>query len=99
MRFDYRGRELEDGIASETVTNDKNDINGASALLVMFDGPSVGTSMEIYYAYERAIPVYVVNASEKPLSPWLIYHSAQVFWTLTEACEAILADATSHADY
>jgi len=34
--------------------------------------------MEMFYAYELAIPVYVVNLSGEPLSPWLIYHSAKV---------------------
>jgi len=55
--------------------------------------------MEMFYAYELAIPVYVVNLSGEPLSPWLIYHSAKVFGTLREACEAILSDSIDYADY
>ncbi len=89
MDRDYRGRELEPGIAAEIVENDKSDIVGCSGVLVFFDKPSVGTSMEVLFAYERGIPVYVVNASDKPLSPWLIYHAVAIHQTLEAACAAI----------
>ena len=86
MARDYRGRELEPGIAKEIVENDKADIDQCSAILVMFDKPSVGTAMEVLYAWERNIPVYVVNVSGKPLSPWMIYHATKLHETLEDAC-------------
>lgn len=89
MVRDYRGRELEPGIATEIVELDKQDIDNCTHILVMFDKPSVGTSMEVLYAWERGIPVHVVNLSSKPLSPWLIYHSAAIHPTLISALEAL----------
>jgi hypothetical protein len=101
MARDYRGRELEPGIAREIVENDKTDIDRCAAMLVMFDRPSVGTSMEILYAWTpkwpRAaaltgpcrVPVYVVNASNAPLSPWLVYHAQAIFPSLSAACAHI----------
>ena len=76
MRRDYRGRELEDGIAAEIVAGDIEDIKASDAVLVFFDKPSVGTSMEVFYAkHVLSKPVVVIDASDKPLSPWLIHHS------------------------
>jgi hypothetical protein len=45
MVRDYRGRELEPGIAAEIVENDKLDIDASDQLLVLYDAPSVGTSV------------------------------------------------------
>lgn len=93
MDRDYRGRELE--CINEIVENDKQDIQASDALLVWFDKPSVGTSMEVFFAWGRSKPVVVVNRSDKPLSPWLVYHSAAVCGTLEEAlnvCKARIQD-------
>lgn len=73
MRRDYRGRE--DESVNEIVELDKIDIMNADVLLVSYDKPSVGTSMEILYAWERGKPVVVVAAPETRISPWLRYHS------------------------
>jgi nucleoside 2-deoxyribosyltransferase len=76
MLRDYRGRELEPGISAEIVAGDIEDIQQCDALLVYFDKPSVGTSMEVFYAkHVLGKPVVVIDASDKPLSPWLIHHS------------------------
>lgn len=91
MARDYRGRELETGIAREIVENDKDDIRQCGALLVMFDKPSVGTSMEVIFAYSLNIPVHVVDVSGRPLSPWMIYHATAVHTSLQNACKALLS--------
>lgn len=79
MRRDYRGRELEPGIAAEIVAGDIEDIQQCDALVVFFDKPSVGTSMEVFYAkHVLRKPVVVIDASDKPLSPWLVHHADQV---------------------
>jgi nucleoside 2-deoxyribosyltransferase len=87
MRRDYRGRELEPGVASEIVAGDIEDIQASAAILVFFDKPSVGTAMEVFYAkHVLGKPVVVIDAqdaykgprSNKPLSPWLIHHSDHV---------------------
>ncbi|WP_089177229.1 nucleoside 2-deoxyribosyltransferase [Bosea sp. AS-1] len=85
MVRDYRGRELEPGIASEIVENDKSDILQCDSLLVYYEKPSVGTSMEVLFAYDNGIPAIVVDKSGKPLSPWLVYHSSAVFSSLDAA--------------
>lgn len=92
MAIDYRGRELEPGIAAEIVNNDKKDIDKCDALLVMFTKPSVGTSMEILYAYDRGKRVVVVHERGAILSPWLLYHSSAMFTSIREACEELLLD-------
>jgi nucleoside 2-deoxyribosyltransferase len=76
MRRDYRGRELEPGIAAEIVAGDIEDIQNSDAVLVFFDKPSVGTSMEIFYAkHVLGKPVVLIDAQDKPLSPWLLHHT------------------------
>jgi nucleoside 2-deoxyribosyltransferase len=76
MARDYRGRELEPGIAAEIVAGDIEDIQNSDAILVFFDKPSVGTAMEVFYAkHVLKKPVVVIDASDKPLSPWLLFHS------------------------
>lgn len=89
MDRDYRGRELEPGIADEIVMNDKKDILLCDALLVYYDKPSVGTSMEILFAHDRNKTIVLVDKSDKPLSPWLIYHCPEVYKSLDEAIAAL----------
>jgi hypothetical protein len=84
MRRDYRGREAE--AVKEIIEMDKIDIAQSDALLVYFDQPSVGTAMEVLWAFERGKLIAVINASSKPLSPWLIYHSHSVFTDIHSAC-------------
>lgn len=83
MRRDYRGREAE--CINEIVQLDKRDINHSEALIVFFDRPSVGTSMEVLFAWGGGVPVVVIDASDKPLSPWLVYHSTAVVRSVEEA--------------
>lgn len=90
MRRDYRGRESEPGIAQTIVEGDVEDIRASGALLVMFDRPSVGTAMEVRMAdAELGLPVHVVNISDRPLSPWMVYHAFAIHETLADACTAI----------
>jgi hypothetical protein len=86
MRRDYRGIELD--YVDEIVNGDKADINKCDFVLVYYDKPSVGTSMEILYTFERDIPVIVVTDKDKKLSPWLVYHST-VFYSFKDAIEHI----------
>lgn len=89
MDRDYRGRELEPGIAAEIVEGDKEDILRCSAMLVYYDAPSSGTAMEILVAYQYGIPIVLVNKSPKPLSPWILHHVEKIFPTLDEALSFI----------
>ena len=89
MDRDYRGRELDPGIAAEIVENDKKDIDGVDTIIVYYDKPSVGTSMEVHYGWDRGIRIIIINKSDKPLSPWLIYHSTFICTSLDTAIELL----------
>jgi nucleoside 2-deoxyribosyltransferase len=89
MRRDYRGRELEPGIAGEIVSGDKQDLRDSDILLAYCPKPSVGTSMEIFQFYEDlGKPVVIVHPEDKP-SPWLIIHSTEIVKTFPEAFDLI----------
>jgi hypothetical protein len=83
MRRDYRGRELES--FEEVVKLDKVDVAQSDALIVNFPGPSVGTAMEVYMAFEMGKLVVVVVGPGVKVSPWLRYHSHAIVPTFEEA--------------
>jgi nucleoside 2-deoxyribosyltransferase len=91
MARDYRGRELEPGIAREIVENDIADVAASDALLVYYDKPSVGTSMEILLAAQAGKRVVLIDASGKPLSPWLLHHVTQVVTSVVEGVGVVAA--------
>jgi nucleoside 2-deoxyribosyltransferase len=82
-------REYEHLDYEEIVEGDKEDIRSCDALLVYYDKPSVGTSMEILYAHDRNKQIVLVDKSDKPLSPWLLYHCQVVTKSLDEAIESL----------
>ena len=84
---DFRGREQE-GVV-EVVEKDKADIDDCDIVLVNFIRPSVGTSMEILYAWERGKTVVLVAPQGAVISPWLLYHSHKVFPALDDAIASI----------
>jgi nucleoside 2-deoxyribosyltransferase len=83
MRRDYRGREAE--CVREIVELDKIDIARSDIILVNYDKPSVGTSMEVYLAFTTGKLVIVVAKSDTTISPWLLYHSHKVVHSFEEA--------------
>lgn len=87
MVRDYRGRE--DDCVKEIVELDKKDIDGCEALLVNYDKPSVGTSMEVLYAWEKGKYIVVVCKEGTKLSPWLKYHSSEIVHSFQEAFELL----------
>ena len=93
MLRDYRGRELDPMVTREIVEGDKYVIDYVDALVVNYDRPSTGTSMEVLYAHQRGIPVITINAQareeRRPLSPWLVYHSSTVVESVAEAIDAV----------
>lgn len=72
MTRDYRGKE--DANIQDIVEHDKKDIDECSHVLAYVPKPSIGTAMEILYAWERNKPVIAV-VPEGPVSPWLQYHA------------------------
>jgi nucleoside 2-deoxyribosyltransferase len=88
MRRDYRGKEA--SAWREIVELDKIDVASCDVLLVYYDRPSVGTSMEVLYAWERGKRVVVVNKSGARMSPWLVYHAHSVFASLDDALATLI---------
>lgn len=89
MRRDYRGRELEPGIAHEIVGGDKVDVNESQIILAYCPKPSVGTSMEIFMAWQWPNKrIVIVHPDPKP-SPWLIVHSHKIVSDFNSAFEYI----------
>ena len=76
MRRDFRGRE--DDCVSEIVNGDKLDIMQCDGMLVNYDKPSVGTSMEILFAWEQRKFIIVVAKDGTNISPWLRYHAGAI---------------------
>lgn len=92
MVRDYRGREMEPGIATEIVENDKEDIRKSDILLMSCPKPSVGTSMEVLYGASFFGPksvICVIPPGSTP-SPWLVYHSTIFEGSEEEAVEELL---------
>jgi nucleoside 2-deoxyribosyltransferase len=83
MRRDYRGKENEN--VNQIVEFDKIDLMNSDIILVNYDGPSVGTTMEILYAFERGKWVIVVAPEGTQISPWLRYHSHVIVRSFADA--------------
>jgi len=83
MRRDYRGKESQN--FEKIVELDKKDIEDSDCLLVNYQGPSAGTCMEILYAWERGLPVYIVTSKNVLISPWVKYHSSRFYYSFEDA--------------
>ena len=82
MRRDYRG--VEETAYRNIVELDKIDVANCDGLLVNFPAPSVGTSMEMLFAWQIGKPIALWHRPDASLSPWLIYHSHFRSESLTE---------------
>jgi nucleoside 2-deoxyribosyltransferase len=87
MRRDYRGRESVN--YREIVELDKIDVRTCDVVLVNYEKPSVGTSMEVFFAWSIGKPVVVVCRPETNISPWLRYHSTIILNTFAIAMDWI----------
>lgn len=86
MDRDYRGSTDEN--YEQIVEEDKAYINKCDVLLVNHLKPSVGTSMEILYAWERKKQIVIISKSSD-ISPWLLYHSTKIVNSLCESIDYI----------
>lgn len=89
MARDFRGKEIEN--VADIVEGDKRDIEQSDVVVANCWQTSVGTSMEIIYAWERRKPVLVIVPEGKPVSPWYRYHAAKVLTDVNEAISWLLA--------
>ena len=86
MDRDYRG--VTDENHRRIVEEDKALIDSCDILLVNHLKTSVGTSMEIFYAWENKKDVIVISQNGQN-SPWLLYHSDKIFDSLDAAASYI----------
>jgi nucleoside 2-deoxyribosyltransferase len=89
MVRDYRGIEAES--YREIVELDKRDVRAADVVLVNYSKPSVGTSMEIFYAWTLGTPVVLWCPADVSLSPWLRYHCLAIVHSLEEVVAKLRA--------
>jgi hypothetical protein len=87
MRRDYRGKEKTH--VDEIVELDKEDVLNADALLVNHPKPSVGTSMEVFFAWEHGKYIVVVCPDGVTQSPWMLYHCNHIVHTFEEAYDLL----------
>ena len=85
MRRGYRG--VEDMAYREIVELDKIDVRLSDVILVNYVKPSVGTSMEVFYAHSIGKPVVVICNTDS-ISPWMKYHTTIFVSTVEDAIEA-----------
>lgn len=77
MARDYRGKEDEN--VEGIVEGDKADIISSHLIVAYCPKPSVGTSMEILFAWQRNKHVVILAPKGTSISPWLRYHSDGVY--------------------
>ena len=86
MRRSFRDREIDS--ANEIVEFDLQDVRDADIILVNYNKPSIGTSMEVFYASHN-LGKFVVAFSPftfKDSSPWMIKYCTKIVPSLEEAC-------------
>ena len=93
IKRDYRGVEGEN--YKRIVEEDKELIENSDILLVNQVKLSVGTSMEIFYAWQKAKRVIGISPNGQN-SPWLVYHSEKILQSLDEVVSYIQEQVVAH---
>ncbi len=72
---------IHNGSIDDVVENDKALIDTCDILVAIVNEYSAGTMMEILYAYNRNIPVYLIVGYSQNFENdiWLKYHSTKIF--------------------
>lgn len=89
MRRNFRDNEIDS--ANEIVEFDLQDIREAGILLVNYSKPSIGTSMEVFYA-SHDLGKFVIAFSParfEDFSPWMVRYCTKILPTLDRALEYI----------
>ncbi len=86
MRRNFRDREVDS--SNEIVEFDLLDIKNADIILVNYNKPSIGTSMEVFHASHN-LGKFVIAFSPFSFvncSPWMVKYCTKILPTLEEAC-------------
>lgn len=89
MRRQFVDRKVDS--ANEIVEFDLQDVRDADIILVNYNKPSIGTSMEVFYA-THDLGKFVVAFSPfefKDCSPWMVRYCTKILDSLEDACEYI----------
>ncbi len=89
MRRKFVDRQVDS--ANEIVEFDLQDVREADIILVNYNKPSIGTSMEVFYAAHN-LGKFVVTFSPfeyKDCSPWMARFSTKILHNLEDAAEYI----------
>ena len=89
MRRKFVDRQVDS--ANEIVEFDLQDVRDADLLLVNYNKPSIGTSMEVFYA-AHDLGKFVVGFSPfefRDCSPWMVRYCTKILPDLESAAEYI----------
>lgn len=89
MRRNFKDREVDS--ANEIVRFDLQDVEDADLILVNYNKPSIGTSMEIFHASHN-LGKFVVAFSPftfADCSPWMVKYCTKILPDLEQACDYI----------
>ena len=89
MRRKFVDREVDS--ANEIVEFDLLDVRNADIILVNYSRPSIGTSMEVFYA-SHVLGKFVVAFSPyeyRECSPWMVRYCTKILGSLEESAEYI----------
>ena len=85
MRRDFKDREVDS--SNEIVEFDLQDVRDADILLVNYNKPSIGTSMEVFYA-AHDLGKFIVGFSPfsfQECSPWMVRYCTKILPSLASA--------------
>lgn len=85
MGITYGDHLIDSGYHDITPEQEREIEARSDVVLVNYDKPSVGTSMEVYHAWLKHVPVIVVCREGMVISPWLRYHSTKIVHSFDEA--------------
>lgn len=92
MRRKFVDREVDS--ANEIVEFDLRDVREADLILVNYNKPSIGTSMEVFYA-AHDLGKFIVAFSPfeyRNCSPWMVRYCTKILPDLETAAEYILTN-------
>jgi nucleoside 2-deoxyribosyltransferase len=90
MRRKFVDRQVDS--ANEIVEFDLQDVRDADIILVNYNKPSIGTSMEVFYAAHN-LGRFIVGFSPfefSECSPWMVKYCTKILPSLEKACEYII---------
>lgn len=87
--FDPTNKQYDKKPSYKLIKQDLELIDMSDLVLVYYDKPSVGTSMEMFYAKNNLRKLVILVTKEKDLSPWLCYHCSVICNSLVDAKKII----------